>query len=458
MRSAVLDRAVKADAAPIVLMLAARAHAAAGDLAGARPLYERALANDKDSSAVEVALDWAASELAPAAIPAIAVTALEQTAPAAQDRSARRAPQGRARRRSPRRWPRRTARRQRHQGRSSSCAPPRPPANTLATRCDLAVAAVVAGDTSAALTALKAITGQSLSVPGTGRHPGRADPDRVHRRAQSAPRRQGAREADLARRQVHRPGGGAARHGDPRRRAQGRPGCLPRGRARRRAQVPRDCHAPRTRRSARDEVAHNLAVLDLADGKLDAAIAQLERLAPKLPEALVNLGIAYERKGDHVQAPSMPGAAPRRPACGSVRCRMDRGERTHLRRRRHETCAARDFCVRGRVAPPHADTLTVGLFAPTAPFPSTAARVELASKLAEPSARPSAGRRAARSSRAAADFAAAVKKGDVRSRSSMRRTSRTPAATTPCSRLPCAVVRRSTAGSWSRAAPTSSAR
>ncbi len=51
-----------------------------------------------------------------------------------------------------------------------------------------------------------------------------------------------------------------------------------------------------------DEVAHNLAVLDLAEGHVDAAIAQLERLANKLPEALVNLGIAYERKGDQAKA------------------------------------------------------------------------------------------------------------------------------------------------------------
>src|SRR6185312_15818845 len=61
-----------------------RAHAEAGDLAAARPLYERALANEKDGSAVEVSLDWAASELAPGGDPALAVTALERTAPAAK--------------------------------------------------------------------------------------------------------------------------------------------------------------------------------------------------------------------------------------------------------------------------------------------------------------------------------------------------------------------------------------
>ena len=51
-----------------------------------------------------------------------------------------------------------------------------------------------------------------------------------------------------------------------------------------------------------DEVAHNLAVLDLADGHVDAAIPQLERIAGKVPEALVNLGIAFERKGDQPKA------------------------------------------------------------------------------------------------------------------------------------------------------------
>ena len=51
-------------------------------------------------------------------------------------------------------------------------------------------------------------------------------------------------------------------------------------------------------RAGLDEVTHNLAVIDVAEGRLDAAIAALERLAPKLPEALVNLGVAYDRKGD----------------------------------------------------------------------------------------------------------------------------------------------------------------
>jgi hypothetical protein len=63
-------------------MLDARAHAATGDTAGARPIYERALAADRDNP-VEIALDWAASELA-GGDPAIAITALEKTAAAAK--------------------------------------------------------------------------------------------------------------------------------------------------------------------------------------------------------------------------------------------------------------------------------------------------------------------------------------------------------------------------------------
>jgi hypothetical protein len=61
----------------------------------------------------------------------------------------------------------------------------------------------------------------------------------------------------------------------------------------------------------------------------------------------------------------------------------------------------------------HADTVTVGLFAPTAPFPSTSARVELATKLGEHVGKAlgqtGSGKVFARGS----DFAAAVRKGEV---------------------------------------------
>ena len=223
---------------------ARRARARARErLAGARPLYERALADEKDN-AIEIAIDWAASELA-GGDPTIAVTALEKTAPRRRPGRSRSATQTRSRPRatrpgSPRCAPA-TARR-----RSSCCARRSPSIRSLARRCDLAVAAVASGDATAALTALKAVDGPELSVPAAGRHAGGADPGRVHRGAQPEARREGARSADRARRQVDRRGGGAARHRDPRRRAQRGAGRVSRRPARaRRASTSR----PRRRRT-----------------------------------------------------------------------------------------------------------------------------------------------------------------------------------------------------------------
>lgn len=50
------------------------------------------------------------------------------------------------------------------------------------------------------------------------------------------------------------------------------------------------------------EVTHNLAVLDLAAGQADGAISTFAGLTDEVPEAKVNLGIAYEKKGDPVKA------------------------------------------------------------------------------------------------------------------------------------------------------------
>jgi hypothetical protein len=60
-----------------------------------------------------------------------------------------------------------------------------------------------------------------------------------------------------------------------------------------------------------------------------------------------------------------------------------------------------------------ADTITVGLFAPAAPFPSTSARVELASKLADAIGKALGGKASGKVFARAGDFASAVKKGDV---------------------------------------------
>lgn len=60
-----------------------------------------------------------------------------------------------------------------------------------------------------------------------------------------------------------------------------------------------------------------------------------------------------------------------------------------------------------------ADDVTVGLFAPSAPFTSTAARVELANKLGDHLGKALAGKGSGRNFARAGDFAGAVKKGDV---------------------------------------------
>ncbi len=60
-----------------------------------------------------------------------------------------------------------------------------------------------------------------------------------------------------------------------------------------------------------------------------------------------------------------------------------------------------------------AENVTVGLFAPSAPFPSTAARVELASRLGDHLGKALGGTGTGRNYARAGDFSAAVKRGDV---------------------------------------------
>ncbi|MEO6773594.1 MAG: tetratricopeptide repeat protein [Kofleriaceae bacterium] len=293
----VLDRAAKAGAPPIVVMLDARAHALTGDLSGARALYDRALAADPAN--VEISLDWAASEVA-GGDPAIAVTALEKTAvPAntgplanrhrqalaiahhAAGLAALRAGNGA----------------KALEGLRAAVAAD----NSVANRCDLAIAAVAAGDASAALVALKGVTGvtcpfpppaDTQAVPILAAFTEGLDPKRAARSLTRLTalggKSTGAAAALLgtAIRVVALNAAQAAYH-------DGKLGAARRYLATARAA---------STRAGDDELAHDLAVLDLADGKLDRAIAQLERLSSKLPEALVNLGIAYERKGDQMRA------------------------------------------------------------------------------------------------------------------------------------------------------------
>jgi tetratricopeptide (TPR) repeat protein len=301
----ILDRALKVDTSGITWMLAARAHALTGDLAAARALYERAVdlaahsGADKDD-AVEIALDWAASELLADGDPAVAVTALERTQ--AQAKAGRLAARHKAALAAARHAAGLAALRAGNGQRALELLRAAVATeSTLSAKCDLAVAAVAANDTSAALAALKAISGQACPFPPPADTQAapiliafteglslRRAPRALERLTALAPKATGPAATMLgtairvvalnAAQDAYRAGSLSA--------------------ARKYLATAKAANA----KTGADEVAHNLAVLDLADGKVDAAIAQLERLSSRVPEALVNLGIAYERKGDHQRA------------------------------------------------------------------------------------------------------------------------------------------------------------
>jgi len=293
-----LDRAAKADPLPITLMLDARAHALSGDVAAARPIYERALAGDKDNT-VEIAIDWAASELS-GGDPAVAVTALEKTQAAAKSgplAARHKAALADARHAAG------LAQLRAGNGtkalellRAAASLEP-----TLATKCDLAVAAVVANDANAALTALKAVSGQSCPFPPP------ADTQAATILAAfvtGLQPKQAAKALDrLTALQSKSTGAAAALLGTSIRvvaleAAQDayKNGQL--AQARKYLATAKAANA----RVGNDEIAQDLAVLDLVDGHTADAIAQLEKLAGKMPEALVNLGLAYEKAGDQARA------------------------------------------------------------------------------------------------------------------------------------------------------------
>lgn len=294
-----LEKAAKLDPDGTTAMLAARAHALTGDLAGARGLYERALAATEKDASIEVAIDWAASELA-GGDPQLAVTALEKTSAAAKSgplAARHKAALAAARHAAG------VAQLKQGNGakavealRASAAADP-----LLATKCDLALAAVVVGEPNAALAALKAVSGQSCPFPPPadtqaapilvafteGRNPKRASKalDRLTAMTGKSSGPAGVLLATAIRVVALEAANDAYRSGQM-------------GQARKYLTAARSASS----RVGTDEVAHNLAVIDLVDGNVDAAIAQLDRVAAKVPEAFVNLGIAYERKGDPVKA------------------------------------------------------------------------------------------------------------------------------------------------------------
>lgn len=296
----VLDRAAKAEPAPITMMLDARAHALTGDIAGARTLYDHALSYEHDgTNATEIAIDWAASELA-GGDPAIAVTALEKT-----EKSAKAGPLA-ARYRTALAQARHAAALKALEAGNGAKALELLRAATaldpsLDNKCDLAVAAVASGDTGAAIAALRAVAGQSCPFPPP------ADTQAVPiltafvdglipRHAARALERLRTLEAKAT-------GPAAALLGTAMRvvALDAAQDAYHDGQLAQARKYLADARAANAKVGA-DELAHNLAVLDLAEGHVDAAIAELERLAGHVPEAWVNLGLAYERKGDQQRA------------------------------------------------------------------------------------------------------------------------------------------------------------
>ncbi|MGE0548335.1 MAG: tetratricopeptide repeat protein [Kofleriaceae bacterium] len=293
-----LDRAVKVEPTATTLMLAARAHALTGDRVGARALYERAIASDKGN--LEIAIDWAASELA-GGDPAAAVSVLERTPATKTHPLAGRHRDALAKARHAAGI---AALRAGNGGKAvellrASAATD----NNLAVKCDLALATVVVGDPAPAMTALRAINGQSCPFPPPadtqaapillaftdGRAAGGARAGKAVERLVALGGKATGPALALLNTSLRVVALEAAQHAYSAGRFAEARGYL-------------TAAKNATSRVAADEVAHDLAVLDLVDGKLDAAIAQLDKLAPKVPEALINLGIAYELKADPYRA------------------------------------------------------------------------------------------------------------------------------------------------------------
>ena len=291
-----LARAAEADPNIETLLALGRAQVAAGELAEARGAYARAARAAKATpAALLVAIDRAALELE-AGTPAAAVDAIEDAAAAAKNAPAADVAAYRA-----------AGRAARHAAGVAALragAAPRAVEHLLAAdklaggkddavRCDLALATVATGDRDAAKKRLRAVAKvtcpfDAQAVPVLiafidGLDPRRAD------KALAALGKLGGKATGVTRRLLATATRVVAIVAADRAYRDGKLAKAKKllGRAKK----------AETRAGA-DEVAHNLAVIDLADGKLEAATAALEKLAPGMPEAMVNLGVAADRRGD----------------------------------------------------------------------------------------------------------------------------------------------------------------
>jgi len=297
-----LQRAAAADPSAETLLALGRAQVAAGDRPAARATYAQAARRARAEIAVRVAIDRAALELE-AGQPAAAVDAIDDAAAAAKKADGALAADYRAAGRVARHAAGLAAM---HAGAASRAMTLLEAADKLAggkdeaIRCDLALATVVAGEYDVARRRLRALArtacpfappGDTLAVPILLAFLDGLDartPDRALARLGSLEARAtGPTRALLATATRILAIAGADRAYRDRKLARARTLLL---------------RAKRVAGGGDDELAHDLAVLDVAAGKLDDAERVLEKLAPRIPEALIQLGVIADRRGDGAAA------------------------------------------------------------------------------------------------------------------------------------------------------------
>lgn len=301
-----LEKAARQEPEAMTWMLLGRARAAAGDEAAARDAYDRAASAGRGAAAIEVAIEAAAFELG-VGEHAAAVTALERVQAQWEADGPHAARYRRAlvvARHAAGLAALRAGEPDRAVKLLEAADAGMPGAGSRAIQCDLALATVATGKRVAALRRLRQLGASPCPFPapadrqavpiliafseGLSARKARRALDRLNslERRSIGPARQllvtAVRVVAInAADQAYRAGqiGEARRYLRQAERVGGT--------------------------DAADELAHNVAVLDIADGRIGGARAALERLAPRLDHALVNLGVAYDREGNPEKALEM---------------------------------------------------------------------------------------------------------------------------------------------------------
>ena len=292
--SDVLSSIGKPDAVDLLLIARATTNQAA--IAVARDFYARSAATATGQLAVTIAVDAAAAEIE-FGEPSNAVTLLERVASGNQPSEANRAMLQAALLAA-----RTAAGISAIQTGNGSKAVEMlregaAPGASIASKCELALAHIVAGDRDAALRLLHAVAGKPCPFPAPadvqaapileayldGLTPRRAAPalDRLTKLAARASGASAVLLATATRVVALTAAADAYRNGNV---AQAKKLLALAGRV--------------AAKAGTDELVVNLAIIDMAEGRLDAALESLEKLSAKLPDALVSVGLIYERRND----------------------------------------------------------------------------------------------------------------------------------------------------------------